>query len=98
MPQTTVFRRAAWVVAWAEAHSGHVYRRDLDLMVRDREIVFLGKNCPETGDVEIDCSERLLLPGLINIHTHPSSEPLRTPAKVRCAVAAASLSGSGRDQ
>ena len=50
---------------------------DLDLMVRDREIAFLGKSCPETGDVEIDCSQRLLLPGLINIHTHPSSEPLR---------------------
>ena len=77
MPQTTVFRRAAWVVAWDEAQGGHVYRRDLDLMVRDREIAFLGKNCSETGDVEIDCSQRLLLPGLINIHTHPSSEPLR---------------------
>ena len=27
--------------------------------------------------MEIDCSRRLLLPGLVNIHTHPTSEPLR---------------------
>ena len=37
MPQTIVFRRAAWVVAWDEALGSHVYRRDLDLM---------GKRCP----------------------------------------------------
>ena len=29
------------------------------------------------ADVEIDCAERLILPGFVNIHTHPSSEPLR---------------------
>ena len=77
MPQTTIFRRAAWVVAWDEARGGHVYRRDLDVMVRDREIAFLGKNSPRPAMSRSTVLERLLLPGLINIHTHPSSEPLR---------------------
>lgn len=77
MTSTTLFRNAAWVVAWEEAQSRHVYRRDLDLLVRGGAIAFIGRNCPEAADQVIDCSERLVLPGLINIHTHPSSEPLR---------------------
>src|SRR5690349_14090277 len=77
MPASTVFRNAAWVVVWDEARGSHIYRRDVDVMIRGSEIVYLGKNCPETGQEEIDCSRRLLLPGLINIHTHPTSEPLR---------------------
>src|SRR6476661_2315710 len=69
---TTVFRNAAWVVAWDEARAAHVYRRDVDLAIRGSEIVFIGKRYPETGDSEVDCSQRLLLPGLVNIHTHPT--------------------------
>ena len=53
------------------------YRRNLDVLVRGQEIAFISKNCPEAADTIVDCSDRLLLPGLVNIHTHPSSEPLR---------------------
>jgi 5-methylthioadenosine/S-adenosylhomocysteine deaminase len=74
---TTVFRNAAWVVAWDEARAAHVYRRNIDLTIRDAEIVFVGKGYDGACDREIDCAQRLLLPGLVNIHTHPTSEPLR---------------------
>ncbi|HEX2338767.1 MAG TPA: amidohydrolase family protein [Hyphomicrobiaceae bacterium] len=77
MSKTTVFRRAAWLVAWDDERASHVYRRDIDLAIRGSDIVFVGKNYPEVGDSEVDCSRRLLLPGLVNIHSHPSSEPLR---------------------
>lgn len=77
MVQTTLFRNAQWVVAWDAAQDRHVYRRNLDLLVRGREIAFIGKGCPEAADTVVDCSDRLVLPGLVNIHTHPSSEPLR---------------------
>jgi 5-methylthioadenosine/S-adenosylhomocysteine deaminase len=77
MPNTVVFRNAAWLVAWDKARASHVYRRDIDLAIRGSEIAFIGKRYPETGDTEVDCSERLLLPGLVNIHSHPTSEPLR---------------------
>ena len=77
MTNTILFRNAAWAVAWDETQGRHVYRRNLDLLVRGREIAFMGRNCPEAADTVIDCSERLLLPGMVNIHTHPSSEPLR---------------------
>jgi len=74
---TTVFRNAAWVVAWDEARAAHVYRRNIDVTIRNAEIVFVGKRYEGAGDGEIDCTRRLLLPGLVNIHTHPTSEPLR---------------------
>src|SRR6185295_6352696 len=77
MATTTVFRRAAWVVAWDDARASHVYRRDIDVAIRDAEIVFLGKDFAGTADVEVDCARRLVLPGLVNIHTHPTTEPLR---------------------
>jgi 5-methylthioadenosine/S-adenosylhomocysteine deaminase len=77
MSHTTVFRNAAWVVAWDEGRASHVYRRDLDVAMRASDIIFIGKHYPEAADTEVDCSERLLLPGLVNIHSHPTTEPLR---------------------
>ena len=77
MSNTTLFRNAAWLIAWDEARGSHVYRRDVDLVIRGSEIVYLGKAYPATADTEVDCADALILPGLINIHTHPSSEPLR---------------------
>ena len=74
---TTVFRNAAWVVAWDEARAAHVYCRNIDLTIRGAEIVYVGKRYEGACDSEIDCAQRLLLPGLVNIHTHPTSEPLR---------------------
>ena len=73
----TAFRNAAWVVAWDDARNSHVYRRNIDVAIEDAAIVFVGKKFDGAADVEIDCARRLLLPGLINIHTHPTSEPLR---------------------
>jgi len=74
---TTVFRNAAWVVAWDEARATHVYRRNIDLAMRDSNILFVGKGYDGAADAEVDCRRRLVLPGLVNIHTHPTSEPLR---------------------
>jgi 5-methylthioadenosine/S-adenosylhomocysteine deaminase len=77
MSNTTVFRNAAWVIAWDDGRASHVYRRDLDVAIRGSDIIFMGKGYAEAADTEVDCSERLLLPGLVNIHSHPTSEPLR---------------------
>src|SRR5215471_7953839 len=73
----TAFRNAAWVVAWDDARNTHVYRRNIDVVIENAAIVFVGKKFDRAADVEIDCARRLLLPGLINVHTHPTSEPLR---------------------
>ncbi len=73
---TTVVRNADWVVAWDEGAGRHVYRRGVDIAFVDDRIVFVGRNYTGSADREIDGSDRLVLPGLIDIHSHPEHEPL----------------------
>jgi cytosine/adenosine deaminase-related metal-dependent hydrolase len=73
---TTVIRNADWVVAWDEAAGRHVYRRNIDIAFTGDLIGFVGRNYPGTADQVIDGSDRLVLPGLIDIHAHPEHEPL----------------------
>ena len=74
---TTVLKNAAWLVAWDQDRGSHVYRRDVDLVFDGATISFIGKNYTGPADETVDCSNRLVLPGFVNIHTHPTSEPLR---------------------
>jgi cytosine/adenosine deaminase-related metal-dependent hydrolase len=71
-----VIRNADWVIAWDEAAGRHVYRRNLDIAFTDDTIVFVGHDYPGTADRVIDGGDRLVLPGLIDIHAHPEHEPL----------------------
>jgi cytosine/adenosine deaminase-related metal-dependent hydrolase len=77
MTDTTVIRNAAWVVAWDDERQGHVYRRDIDVAFTGKDIAFIGAGYQGPAEVEIDGRERMVMPGLVNIHTHPTSEPLR---------------------
>ena len=73
---TTVIRNADWVVAWDELAGRHVYRRNIDIAFADDIIVFVGPNYPAATDQVIEGKDRLVLPGLIDIHSHPEHEPL----------------------
>src|SRR5437588_10678991 len=73
---TTVIKNAAWVIAWDEARAQHVYRRNVDVAFADDRIAFLGRGFAGTADRTIDGSARLVMPGLIDIHSHPEHEPL----------------------
>jgi cytosine/adenosine deaminase-related metal-dependent hydrolase len=75
MSRTTAFRNASWLVAW-DGHQ-HIYRCNADVVADGDTIVFVGEAYDGSADIEIDCSERLVLPGFVNIHAHPSTEPLR---------------------
>jgi len=73
---TTVIRNADWVIAWDETAERHVYRRGVDVVFADDRISFVGRNWPGAADQVIDGKDRLVLPGLIDIHSHPEHEPL----------------------
>ena len=73
---TTVIRNADWVVAWDEIAGRHIYRRNIDIAFTDGTIVFVGPHYSGAADQVIDGSDRLILPGLIDIHSHPEHEPL----------------------
>ncbi|HJU19418.1 MAG TPA: amidohydrolase family protein [Stellaceae bacterium] len=77
-PPRTIVRNAAWIVAWDEEAQTHVYRRDTDLTIAGETVAAVGP-APAAGDgdaVEIDGRGFVILPGLVDIHAHPSSEPM----------------------
>jgi cytosine/adenosine deaminase-related metal-dependent hydrolase len=77
MSKTTIIRDAAWIVAWDEANDRHAYLRDSDVVFRDDTIAHVGPGYAGPIDEEVDGHQRLVMPGLVNIHAHPSGEPLR---------------------
>ncbi|MDM7946992.1 MAG: amidohydrolase family protein [Oceanibaculum nanhaiense] len=77
MTETTVIRNADWVVAFDKAKGEHVYLCDADVAFEGNRITHVGKGYEGTADVEIDGRNRVVMPGMINVHSHPTSEPLR---------------------
>ena len=81
---TTVIKNAAWVIAWDDAAGRHVYRRDIDVAFTDDRIAFLGRDYGGPADTIIDGTERCVIPGLLDIHSHlmltqPSDKPNLSP-------------------
>lgn len=74
-PSTTVFRNCDWIVAWDEAEETHVYLRGADLAFQGDRITHVGKGYAGTADVEVDGSSLMLMPGFVNVHSHPGHEP-----------------------
>jgi cytosine/adenosine deaminase-related metal-dependent hydrolase len=83
MTDTTVIRNATWLVAWdgmapggAGPGGGHRYLKDADLAFRGETIVHLGPGYDGPVAREVDGTGLCVLPGLIDVHAHPLSEPL----------------------
>jgi cytosine/adenosine deaminase-related metal-dependent hydrolase len=60
------------------AHQGGEHRllRDGCLVIEGNQIIHVGKDWEGTPDVEIDATERVISPGLINTHAHLAGSPL----------------------
>ncbi len=73
--ETTVIRAADWIVAWDQAASTHAYLKGGDLAFAGNRITHVGPRYDGTFGTEIDGAGLMVMPGLINIHCHPTSEP-----------------------
>src|SRR5229473_449951 len=73
---TTVIRNADWVIAWDAAAGRHTYRRGVDVAFTGDSVAFIGPNYTGPADHTIDGKDRMVMPGLIDIHSHPEHEPL----------------------
>ena len=72
---TTLIRNAAWIVAWDSSTGRHAYLRDADLAFDGDTITFIGGNYTGAASQIIDGRALMLIPGLVDIHSHPSTEP-----------------------
>ena len=76
MSETCCIRKIDWLIAWDEARGRHVYLRDADLALAEGRIVHVGGRYEGAAQREVDGRERFVMPGLVDIHSHPMSEPM----------------------
>ena len=74
-PPPTVIRNADWLIAWDGRE--HVFMRDADLAFDATGITHVGKRFLGPVENEIDGRSGMVMPGPVNIHCHPTSEPLQ---------------------
>jgi 5-methylthioadenosine/S-adenosylhomocysteine deaminase len=72
----TVIRNADLVVAWDAAKKTHVYVPGGDVAFDGGTIAFAGRGYQGPAERTIDGHGLMVMPGLVDIHSHPSSEPL----------------------
>ena len=72
----TVIRNAAYIIAWDADAGRHSLLQDGDVAFDATGILQVGGTYDGPVGEEIDGRERLVSPGLVNIHSHPSSEAM----------------------
>lgn len=72
----TVIRNADVVLAWDAGAKQHVYLTDGDVAFEDGRLTFVGRGYAGPEDAAIPGAGLMVMPGLVNIHSHPSSEPM----------------------
>ncbi len=76
MSPTTIVRNADWVIAWDAERECHQYLKAANVVFQGDRISQVGGSYSGPVDREIDGRELLVMPGLINIHSHPMSEAM----------------------
>ena len=73
---TTVIRNASWIAAWDAAAGRHVYRRNGDVAFAEGRLRHVGGRFEGPVEEEIDGAGLFVMPGLVDIHSHATSQPL----------------------
>jgi 5-methylthioadenosine/S-adenosylhomocysteine deaminase len=71
----TCIRNCDWAIIWDEELNRHRYVHSVDVVFSGNEITHTGSHYTGPVDKEISGSGLMAMPGLINIHSHPSLEP-----------------------
>ncbi|RVT95906.1 N-ethylammeline chlorohydrolase [Rhodovarius crocodyli] len=72
----TLIREAELVVAWDAGEKRHAYMPGGDVVFEDGVIRFVGRGYDGPVDTIISGKGLLVMPGMVNIHSHPTSEPM----------------------
>ena len=72
----TLIRNAELIVAWDASAKRHADLSDADLAFEDGVIRFVGRGYDGPAETVLDGKGLMVMPGLVNIHSHPTSEPM----------------------
>jgi 5-methylthioadenosine/S-adenosylhomocysteine deaminase len=75
MTKTTKIAGLDHVVAWDESERRHVYLDGGDLVFKGNEVIHVGPGYAGVADTTIDGTGFMAIPGFVNVHSHPFSEP-----------------------
>ena len=73
---TTLIKNADWVIAWDATEKRHVYRRGVDVAFEGDRITHVGPSCNGAIDATVDGRGLMVMPGLVNVHSHLGHEPV----------------------
>jgi cytosine/adenosine deaminase-related metal-dependent hydrolase len=93
MTSTTCIRNAACIVAWDAANRCHAYLMGGDVAFTGDTLRFVGPHYDGAADVTIDGADLMVMPGLIDLHAHPSTEPFYRGVREEHGVPAMYMSG-----
>ncbi|MBX9702004.1 MAG: amidohydrolase family protein [Acetobacteraceae bacterium] len=72
----TVIRNADVVLAWDASAKQHVYVTGADLAFEEGRVLHVGRGYAGPAEQEVSGAGLMVMPGLVNVHSHPSSEPM----------------------
>ena len=75
MTKTTRIAGLDHVVGWDESEQRHVYLDGGDLVFKGNEVIHVGPGYAGTADTTIEGKGFMAIPGFVNVHSHPFSEP-----------------------
>jgi cytosine/adenosine deaminase-related metal-dependent hydrolase len=93
MASTTCIRNATCVIAWDAANRRHGYLMGGDVAFTGDTLSFVGRHYDGPADETIDGSDLMVMPGLIDLHAHPSTEPFYRGVREEHGVPAMYMSG-----
>lgn len=76
MATVTCIRNIDWLIAWDATAGAHRYLRDGDLAFEGDSIVHVGGRYAGEAAEEIDGRTLMVMPGLVNVHSHPTNQAL----------------------
>jgi len=69
-----VIKNASWVVAWDDEAGSHHYLKNADVVFQGGRMTQVGGSFDGAADTVIHGEGLMIMPGLIDIHSHPMSE------------------------
>ena len=76
MPETTVIRNASAALVFDADTGQHAYAEGVDIAFTDGTLTHVGPGFADAAEAEIDGRGFFVMPGLVDIHSHPASEPM----------------------
>ena len=72
---TTWIKDVDWAVVWCERMKAQIYRRSIDVVFSGDTLTHVGPDFSGTADEVVEGSGLMVMPGLVDIHSHPQHEP-----------------------